>query len=146
MANAAEAVAAGTNMRRQDRLDSAAQGQIRLSVDAGADLGLAVSAAGAHGRDAVDELGLPDRPHLHRPTGAVHRARLDERGRDDVVAAARVVAQFVEQIAPAGPVPQVMVRINSPPSPPTDFPSWSPRARRPRAPRPPASLRCHAST
>ena len=47
--------------------------QIGMADDAGADLRRAIAAAGAHRRDAVDELGLADRPQLLRAGRAVHR-------------------------------------------------------------------------
>ena len=112
MADAAEAVAAGADVGLQHRLDPAAQRQVGMADDAGAMPGLAVDAAGAHGGDAVDELGLADRLQLLRPCGAVHRAGLHIDRRDDVVAAVGVGQQLVEQVAPAGPVPQMVVRID----------------------------------
>ena len=99
-------------MRRKHRLDAVAQRQIRVADDAGADLGLAVDAAGAHGGDAVDELGLADRAQLFGAVGAIHRAGLHEDGRDDVVAAVGVGQQLVEQIAPAGSIPEMVMRID----------------------------------
>ena len=70
VADAAEAVAAGTDVRLQHRLDPAAERQIGVADDAGAQPGLAVDAAGAHGGDAVDELGLADGAHLLGARGA----------------------------------------------------------------------------
>ena len=80
--------------------------------DAGAMPGLAVDAARAHGGDAVDELGFAHGAHFDRARGARHRTRLHEDGGDDVVAALRIRQQFIEQITPVGPVPQMMVRID----------------------------------
>ena len=59
MPDAAEAAAAGAHVRLQHLRDPLAQPQIGVADDAGADAGRAVAAAGAHGGDAVDELGLP---------------------------------------------------------------------------------------
>ena len=87
MADAAEAPAAGAVKRLEHRLDAAAEHQVGMADDAGAGADLAVDAARRHRGDAVDELGLADRLHLLRAVGAVHRARLHEHGRDDVVAA-----------------------------------------------------------
>ena len=112
MADAAEAVAAGADMGRKHRLDAAAKRQIGVADNTGADLGLAVDAAGAHGGDAVDELGLADRAHLFGAGGANHRAGLHKHRRDDVVTAVGIGQQLVEQIAPAGAVPEMMVRID----------------------------------
>src|SRR5262249_36160541 len=112
VAEAAEATAAGTNMRGQHRLDATAPREIRMADNPSARAGPAVDAARAHGGDAVDELGFTDRPHLDRACGARHRPRLHEYGGDDVVAARGVRQQLVEQIAPAGPVPEMMVWID----------------------------------
>ena len=113
MADAAEAVAAGADVGLQHRLDPAAQRQIGMADDAGAMPGLAVDAAGAHGGDAVDELGLADGPHLVR----ARRRACIARACTKTVATMlwpllRVGQQLVEQVAPAGPVPQVVVRID----------------------------------
>ena len=83
-----------------------------MADDALADLGRAVAAAGAHRRDAVDELGLAHRLVGLRPAGAVHRPALHEDGRDDVVALAGIGQQVVQQVAPARPVPEVVVRVD----------------------------------
>jgi len=42
----------------------------------------------------------------------VHGPRLHEDGRDDPVAGVQVGQQLVEQVAPAGPVPEVVVRVD----------------------------------
>jgi hypothetical protein len=73
---------------------------------------LAVAAACAHRGRPVDELGFPDRLHLDRTVGAVHRAAFDEDGLGDVVAAAGIGEQLVEEIAVIVTVPQVMVRVD----------------------------------
>src|ERR1700704_6952653 len=112
MAGAAEAVAAGTNMGRQDRLDASAQRPIGVPDNAGADSDLAVDSARTHGRDTVDELSLAHGPHLHGAGLAVHRAGLNEHGCDDVVAAVGVGEQLIKQVTPTGPVPQMVVRID----------------------------------
>ena len=70
-----------------------------MADNAGAMPGLAVDAARAHGCDTVDELGFAYRAHFDRSGGARHGARLHEHGGEDVVAAARIRQQFVEQIA-----------------------------------------------
>ena len=112
VADAAEAPAAGAHQRLEHRLDAAAEHQVGMSDDAGAGADLAVDAARRHRGDAVDELDLADRLHLLRPVGALHRARLHEHGREDVVAAVGVGEQIVEQVAPALAIPQVMMRID----------------------------------
>ena len=101
VADAAEAPAAGAIERGEHRLDAAAEHHVGIADDAGAGADLSVDAARRHRGDAVDELDLADRLHLLRAVGAMHRARLHEHGRDDVVARIGVGEQVVEQIAPA---------------------------------------------
>src|SRR5262249_35672715 len=72
VADAAEAVAAGANVRGEHRLDSAAQRQVGVADNAGAMPGLAVDAAHAHGRDAVYELGFAHGGHFDPACGARH--------------------------------------------------------------------------
>ena len=92
--------------------DPAAQAKVGVADDAGAGAGRAVDAARAHRGGAVDELGLADRPHLgrarRRGTSTGPRRRRSRRccGR------CRVGQQVVEQIAPAGPVPEMVVRVD----------------------------------
>src|SRR5205807_4866860 len=69
-------------------------------------------AARAHGGDAVDELGLAHRPHRGGTVGAVAGGAFDEHRLRDVVAAARVGKQIVQQITMAREVPQVMMRVD----------------------------------
>ena len=118
MPDAAEPAARGDraagrgDVRLQHRAHRLAQPEVGEADDAGADAHLAVDAAGAHGGDAVDELGLAHRLHRLRPRRAVHRPRLHEHGGAHVVAGADVGQHVVEQVAPAGPVPQVVVRVD----------------------------------
>ncbi len=90
----------------------AADAQIDIADDAGDTPRLAVFAGRTHRRDAVDELGLAERFPLLRAVGAVHLAAFLETGRGDVVAAADIGEQVLEQIAVARPVPHVMVRVD----------------------------------
>ena len=99
-------------MLLEDALGPAADAQIDIADDPGDATRLAVFPRRAHRRDAVDEFGLAERFLLLRPVGAVHLAAFLEAGRDDVVAAADVFEQVLEQVAVAGPVPQMMVRID----------------------------------
>src|SRR5207249_4277518 len=62
--------------------------------------------------DAVDELGLAERLLLLRPVGAVHLAAFLKAGCNDFVAGTDIFEQILKQITVAGPVPQVMVRID----------------------------------
>jgi hypothetical protein len=101
------------------RIRAASTGSTRLPsvrsawpTIAGADFGLAVDTARAHGGDAVNELGLAYGAHILRVGGANHRAGLHEHRRDDVVTAVGIGQQLVEQIAPAWAVPEMMMRID----------------------------------
>src|SRR5205814_9466388 len=96
----------------EDSFGPAADPQIDIADDAGAAAGRPVFARRAHRRDAVDELGLAERLLLVRPVGAVHLAAFLETGRDDVVPAADIFEQILEQVSVTGPVPQMMVRID----------------------------------
>jgi hypothetical protein len=87
--------------RNRPPLDHAvAQEQVRPADDAGAGSEVAVEAAGAHRRDAVDELGLADGSQCKGAVGLVEGAALHEHGRHDVVARAGVGHQLVQQVAP----------------------------------------------
>ena len=68
-----------------------------MTDDSGAGASLSVAPAGAHGRDAVYELGFPDGTHFHRALFTRHRTRLHEHRRDDVVAAACVAKKIIQQ-------------------------------------------------
>ncbi len=113
MAHAAKPAAASADMRLQHRFDPLAQRQIRVPDDPGGDLWLPVSSAVAHRGDAGHEFRFAHRTHLRGPAGAVHRMALQEHGADDVVPAAQVREQFVQQVTMVGTLPQVMMRINN---------------------------------
>ena len=85
--DAAEAAAAGGDLRVEHAGGRIADAQVDRADDAGGDARLAVAAGGAHRGDAVDELGLADAAESLGAVGLEHRAALDEHGRDDVVAA-----------------------------------------------------------
>jgi hypothetical protein len=68
--------------------------------------------ARAHRRRAVDEFDFADRLHLRRPVGAEHRAAFDKDALRDVVTAAGIGEQLVEQVAVSVAEPQMMVRID----------------------------------
>ena len=94
-----------------------AQAQVGEADDARGHARVAVAAAGAHRRDAVDELGLAHRAQRLGPVGAIHRRTFDEHRAAHVVARAvgiglaGVGQQLVEQVAVAVAVPQVVVRV-----------------------------------
>ena len=96
MARAAEASAAGSEMRLEHRLNAVAEGEISEAHNAGRDTRRAVEAAGAHRRDAGDELGFAHRSQLFRSISALHRVALLEHRGDKVVAGADVSEKFVE--------------------------------------------------
>jgi hypothetical protein len=111
--DAAETVAACANKRGQHRLDTTPQRQIRLPNDARRYSTLAAITARAHGRDSIGELDLADRAHLDRTSVAVHRTRLHENRRNNVMAAAEIGQQLIQQIAPPGPIVQMVMWIDN---------------------------------
>src|SRR6185312_9115742 len=113
VADAAETAARGDDMLLEDAPGAPAGGaQVDIADNPGAMLGRAVFAALAHRRDAGDKGRLAERARLRRPLGAVHLAAFEKDRGADVVAARRVLYEVVQQIAVAGPVPQMMVRID----------------------------------
>ena len=112
VAHAAEAPAAGPDMRLQHRLHAVAEREVGEAHDARGDARRPVGAARAHRRHAGDELGLAHGPHLLGARGAIHRMALDEDGGDDVVPGADVVEELVQEIAVVGPLPQVVMRVD----------------------------------
>src|SRR5207237_6572291 len=112
VADTAEAAAAGGDLRLQHARDAVTEAQISVPNNPGAQPALAVAPAGAHRRGAVDKFDFADRLHLRRAVGAVHRTAFDKDAVRDVVAAARVGEQLVEEVAVPVPLPQVMMRID----------------------------------
>jgi hypothetical protein len=90
----------------------AAEAEVNVADDACADFGGAVTAGGAHGRDAVDEFGFADRAESLGAAGAVHGAALDEDGGDDVVPAVGIGQQVVQHVDPVRALPQMVVRVD----------------------------------
>ena len=112
VADAAKAAIAGSDVRLEHGPCPGAKGHIHVGDDASAGPRLAVDATGAHGGDAVGELGFANRLHRHRAIGAVHRATIDVNRGGDVMARAGISQQFIEQVAVVGVLPKVMVRID----------------------------------
>src|SRR5262249_13728548 len=112
MANAAKASAAGAQMCLEHRLDPAAEAQVGVADDAGAGPRLAVGAAGAHRRDAIGEFGLAHLPQLDGPAGAQHGTGLDADGGNDVVTAGGVGDELLQQVAPIGSIPEMMMWVD----------------------------------
>ncbi len=113
MAYPAEPVAPGADMILQHVGDRSARPEVDMADDPGADPGRTVEPAPRHRRDAVGELRLPDDTERRRPFRAVHRLGLHvDRSLDRVSAFADVREVLLEQVAPAGAVPQVMVGVD----------------------------------
>src|SRR5208282_2287685 len=87
------------------------QPQICEADDAGANLGLATAPIALLG-NRPDELALADRTHFLGTAGPISRTALNEDGRDDVVLRVDVGQEFVEQIAAAWVIPEMMVRVD----------------------------------
>src|SRR6516165_4085410 len=83
-----------------------------MADDAGANARRAVMSAGAHRRDAVDELGFAHRLQRLRAIGPIHGAALDEYGGTHVVPTVGVIEKLVEQIAVVA-IPQMMVWVDN---------------------------------
>jgi hypothetical protein len=112
MANPAEAAVASSDLRLQHARHAVAEAQVGVSDNPGAQPALAVLSALTHRCRAIDEFDFADRLHFRRPVGAVHRAAFDEDALRDVVTAAGIGEQLVEQVAVSAAVPQMMVRID----------------------------------
>ena len=112
MPDAAKASASGGDFGFQNLARAVAEQEIDVADDAGADRRRTVAAACAHRRDAVDELDLADRAQRFGSPGAIHRARLDIDGRDDVVAGRDIAGHLLDQIALPAAIPQMMMRID----------------------------------
>jgi hypothetical protein len=112
VAHAAEAPAAGPDVRLQHWSHAVAEREVGEAHDARGDARRPVGAARAHRRHAGDELGLAHGPHLLGSRRAIHRMALHEDGGDDVVAGADVVEELVQEVAVVGPLPQVVMRVD----------------------------------
>ena len=110
--DAAKAAISGRDLGLQHARDPVTQSQIGMTDDGAAQPGRTVLAAGAHRRRPIDELGFTDEFHLDRPVDAVHRATFDKNGLADVVPAAGIGEQFVDQKTVPRAVPQMMVGID----------------------------------
>src|SRR5205085_5317672 len=73
-----------------------------MSDDSGCRSAEAVDPTGTLRRQPLDEINLPDGPHGHWTVRAVHRARLKEYRRPDVVPAGDVGIQLVKEIPLVG--------------------------------------------
>src|SRR6266446_1484110 len=113
VADALEASARKGDVLLENALGAAADPQVDIADDPGNAPCRPVFARCAHRRNTVDEFGLAKGFKFQRLLGAIHLAAFLEAGRDDVVAAADIGEQILEQVAVARPVPHVMVRIDN---------------------------------
>ena len=112
VANAAKTSAADANVLLEHLFHTVAECEVRMPDDAFADPSRTIDAAGAHRGNAVDELGFTDGAHLDGTARSVKGARLHEHRRHDVVARIGVGEQIGQHVAPARPIPQMMMRID----------------------------------
>src|SRR5215813_8062495 len=87
-----------------------------MADDGGGRAAGAVDPTGTRRRQPLDEFHLPDGTHFDRTVWAVHRARLKEYSRPDVVPTVDVGMQLVEEIPMVGEtlepsVPKMMMRV-----------------------------------
>src|SRR5262244_3918712 len=73
-----------------------------MADDGGGRSARAVDPTGTRRRQPLDEFHLPDGTHFDRPVRAIHRARLEEHRRPDVVPAVDVSMQLVKEIPVVG--------------------------------------------
>src|SRR5208282_87339 len=97
VADAAEAPARGNDVLFENALGAAADAEIDIADDPGAGPCRAVFAALAHRRHTGDKRGLAERAQFGLPFGAVHLAAFEEHRGADVVAAAQILDQVVQQ-------------------------------------------------
>ena len=112
MANAAKPAAGSRDMRFQHRLHRFTQRQVGIAHNPGIGGDIAINAACEHRGNAGDEFCLAHRLQGFRPRRAMHGPRLDINCRLDVMAAFEVSQEFIMQIAPARPIPEMVMRIN----------------------------------
>src|SRR5665213_2761458 len=113
MPDTAKAALAGDDLGFQHRPRAIAEQQVGVTDDAGADQSGTVAAAGAHRRDTVGEFDFADRAERLRPVGAIHRTAVDIDGADDVVTGGDIGRHFLDHVAQAAAIPQMMVRIDN---------------------------------
>src|ERR1051326_7761722 len=88
VANATQAAVARGDQRLEYGFYFCAKPQVRMTDDACEHACFPIAAPGARRRNAVDEFDLTDRLLRVGTVGAIRQTRLDEYGRDDIVAAA----------------------------------------------------------
>ena len=112
MANAAKPAAGSRDMRFQHRLHRIPQGKIGIAHNPGIGSDIAIDTACEHRGDAGDEFCLTHWLQGFRASRAVHGPRLDINCRLDVMAAFQIGQEFIMQIAPARPIPEMVMRID----------------------------------
>ena len=112
MANAAKPAAGSRDMRFQHRLHRIPQGKIGIAHNPGIGSDIAIDTACEHRGDAGDEFRLPHWLQRLRPSSAMHGPRLDINGGLNVMAAFQIGQEFIMQIAPARPIPEMVMRID----------------------------------
>ena len=113
MTDAPKAAIAGGDLRFQYTRDGVAEPQIGMTDDTRAQPALAVTPTRAHRRRAVDRFNFADWLQLGGAIDAVHRTALDKDAVRDVVAAAGIGEQLVEQVSMLVTVPEMVVRIDN---------------------------------
>src|SRR5215472_12288348 len=112
VADAAETSARGDDMLFEDALGAATDAEVDIADDPGAGACRAVFAALAHRRHTGDKRRLAERAQFGRPLGAVHLAAFEKHRGADIVAAAEILDQVVQQIAVPRAVPQMVMRVD----------------------------------
>src|SRR5205809_6911903 len=89
-----------------------------MADDGGGRAAGAVDPTGTRCRQPLDEFHLPDGTHFHRTVRAVHRARLEEYRRPDMVSAVDVGMQLAKEIPFVGQtlqpsVPNMVMRVGA---------------------------------
>ncbi len=87
LTDATKAAMAGRNVGAQDVLRTRALAQVDMTDDPGAGPHRTIEAAGAHRRDAIDELGFTDAAQRLRTIGTIHCTAFHIDRGDDVVPA-----------------------------------------------------------
>jgi hypothetical protein len=112
VADAAEAVPTGVHEGDENGFRPPSERQIRLPDNPRRHARFSAISARAHGSDAVHKLGLTHWLHFHWPARAIHGTGLYEHRRHNVVAAACINQQLVDQVPPGASHPKMMVRID----------------------------------
>jgi len=113
LAYAAQSAASCSCVRIEHGSDAVSQAKIGMRDNAGCDQSISVGSAGGHRCGTGRELSLTDGASFGWAVAAGHRAALDEAGGWDVVTACHVFEIVMEEIAAAGPGPEMMMRVDN---------------------------------